>query len=306
MSIELMTQIWKIKKPHLSAYEKLVLLKMADHGNNEGKSIYPGLTYLADSTSTSRRGVIKIINSLIEKKFIRKTRSGNPKINSTNHYSIDVALITNLANQPKASVDKSIKKSAPLVNTIHHPSEHHSPPPSERGAPKPSITTVIETHTAREASKEPPPDTIVAPNGVCVYLKSLGLNDSQIEWTITRYGSDYVQEKIELTKSKDDLDNPIAFFKKALKEDWKPIVKTSAHTPNPTSAPAEIKPPRTKNELAEIFSKLDDQQKKKLYEICRISHCLFDNITLEEFFSADYVGKITYGVALDIMRDKFL
>jgi hypothetical protein len=47
---------------------------LADHGNDEGKSIYPSQSTIARKTSMTRPGVNKIIKSLEEKGFIEKVK----------------------------------------------------------------------------------------------------------------------------------------------------------------------------------------------------------------------------------------
>lgn len=72
MSIKLMSATFDNKD--LNSTEKLVMLALADHANDEGESIYPSQQRLSDKTGLSRRTVNKIIGVLVEKGYLVKVK----------------------------------------------------------------------------------------------------------------------------------------------------------------------------------------------------------------------------------------
>jgi hypothetical protein len=104
MSIKLMSLIWEDHTKQLTNPEKSVMTRLADFASDSGESIFPSLNRLADDLSLSRRGVIKIIDSLIEKGYISKlNRTKENGSNKSNLYTINVEKL-------ESNVDKSVDK----------------------------------------------------------------------------------------------------------------------------------------------------------------------------------------------------
>jgi hypothetical protein len=68
MSIKIMSAVWE--REDLDASERLVMLSLADHSDDEGVC-YPSIARLAKRTSMSDRGVQKVLVRLQERGFLR-------------------------------------------------------------------------------------------------------------------------------------------------------------------------------------------------------------------------------------------
>jgi hypothetical protein len=73
MSTLLVGQVWGLDLPHNLAW---VLMAMVDHGDHEGKHIYPGLDLLAWKTGYSPRQVSTIIQELLDRKILEVDQVG--------------------------------------------------------------------------------------------------------------------------------------------------------------------------------------------------------------------------------------
>ncbi|MBN1535164.1 MAG: helix-turn-helix domain-containing protein [Anaerolineales bacterium] len=115
-----MTKIFKLDNV-LTSPEKFVLLSLADHGNDDGMSIYPSISLTASRTSLSERSVRRIQNTLEAKGFLTKSSTGGGHL--TNTYQIDVAFI-----------DQILTGQKPLPLTESPPSlDNNSPSTSKKG-----------------------------------------------------------------------------------------------------------------------------------------------------------------------------
>lgn len=68
MSIRLMSDVWRTDLPTV---EKMVLLVIADHANDEGTQSYPSQVTIATKASISVRTVQRSVNTLVDKGYIR-------------------------------------------------------------------------------------------------------------------------------------------------------------------------------------------------------------------------------------------
>ena len=68
MSIKLMTKAWELD---LKANDKLVLLALADHANDDGEC-YPSLRKIEAKTGLSKQGLINAIKRLMDLGLIEK------------------------------------------------------------------------------------------------------------------------------------------------------------------------------------------------------------------------------------------
>lgn len=74
MSIQVMSLIWKHAK--VSGSELLVLLALADYGNDDGKNIFPSLKKLGEKARLSEDQARRILKNLEKKKLIRLVEMG--------------------------------------------------------------------------------------------------------------------------------------------------------------------------------------------------------------------------------------
>jgi len=68
MSIRLMSEVWRTQLPTV---EKMVLLVIADHANDEGTEAWPSQATIAAKASVSVRTVQRAVNSLVSAGFLR-------------------------------------------------------------------------------------------------------------------------------------------------------------------------------------------------------------------------------------------
>ena len=68
MSIRLMSEVWRANLP---TTEKMVLLIIADHANDEGTQSYPSQATIAEKASISIRTVQRAVNTLVIEGYIR-------------------------------------------------------------------------------------------------------------------------------------------------------------------------------------------------------------------------------------------
>jgi hypothetical protein len=78
MSIRLMSEVWRTTLP---TTEKMVLLVIADHANDEGTQSYPSQATIAEKASISIRTVQRAVNTLVQEGYIRmfKHSGGSPE-----------------------------------------------------------------------------------------------------------------------------------------------------------------------------------------------------------------------------------
>ena len=76
MSIRLMSEVWRTNLPTV---EKMVLLVIADHANDEGTEAWPSQATIAKKASVSIRTVQRSVNSLVKEGYLRmeKHRGGS-------------------------------------------------------------------------------------------------------------------------------------------------------------------------------------------------------------------------------------
>lgn len=94
LSIKLMTLVWEI--PMGTPAEKLVLLKLADHSNDDGTSVRPSKLKLAEKCCLDRRTVQRAMEKFEEQKILVLVAevTGHPTL-----YRLDVALLKKLHSE---------------------------------------------------------------------------------------------------------------------------------------------------------------------------------------------------------------
>ena len=102
MSINLMNMIWSDRSGQLTLSETAILVRMASFAIEDGSSIYPSLQRIASDCKGTRRGIMKIIDSLIAKGYLQKIIRKTPDTNLTNYYYINTQKFNNdlLVNKP--------------------------------------------------------------------------------------------------------------------------------------------------------------------------------------------------------------
>jgi hypothetical protein len=142
MSIKLMTKAWELD---LKSNEKLVLIAMADHANDDG-DCYPSVTKMAVKCGMTRQGVIGIINRLISYGYVKKeSRLRDNGSQTSNLYTLDLDGVNTVDSVNEVDmgckrplqggvneVDRGCKRPLPLESSINHqeePSVNHNPLP---------------------------------------------------------------------------------------------------------------------------------------------------------------------------------
>ena len=125
MSIKLMTKAWELK---LKANDKLVLLALADHANDDGEC-YPSLRKIEAKTGLSKQGLINAIKrlmdlGLIEKQFRTRQDGGQ----TSNLYTLTLDGVVNEVYPPsQQDVPPQSTGCTPPVNQVYPPSQHSVP-----------------------------------------------------------------------------------------------------------------------------------------------------------------------------------
>jgi len=155
MSIKLMSLAWAITG--LTPLEKLVLLKLSDHSNDEGHS-WPGRDHLSTACSCSIRGVVNSISKLeslgLLEKIKRTNDNGFQRSNlyilkieeyvSNNKENIGVQSVHPLCTQTENTGVHSVHPRGALSDTLGVHSVH----------PETSIETSIETTKEKPVDKK--------------------------------------------------------------------------------------------------------------------------------------------------------
>ena len=131
MSIKIMTQVWETADSKGS--ELLLLLALADSANDQGVC-WPSLPTLAKKTRMSRRYVIGLINSLVEKGWVKRIDTSGEKYKNSTVYRITP--VNPAAPLPEIGGEAG---STPEVNPSSPPSEAGSTPPVNPAAPNPLV-----------------------------------------------------------------------------------------------------------------------------------------------------------------------
>lgn len=121
MSLIMMAKAFKVKVGNPT--RKLVLIKLADHANDDG-DCFPSYQHIADHCEISRRTAVSHVDALCKAGYLTKHYRQGPKGNTSNMYRV------NLGGEISAP-----------------PSENSAPPPGENFAPRISHSS--------ESSNEP-------------------------------------------------------------------------------------------------------------------------------------------------------
>jgi hypothetical protein len=134
MSIKLMSAV--LAMGGVSCTKKMVLISLADHANDEGRSIYPSVEKTAQRVGLTARGTRKIIKDLVQDGFlIRVVKSHGYR---TNEYRIDVEKLGQYAVHEK--------------NIIPEPNSGYSKPNPEPHAQYPEPHSINPEPRSAESS----------------------------------------------------------------------------------------------------------------------------------------------------------
>lgn len=97
----------------------MVLLKIADCANEEGKNAYPSVGRLARDCSLSDRQVKRELSALRASGILIIQIAANPKIHHATTYCINVSMLPE---------EKSVDRKPTPVTNRHPPSDTQSPP----------------------------------------------------------------------------------------------------------------------------------------------------------------------------------
>ena len=81
MAIQIMSAVYSVDLP---SSEKFVLLILADHSDLQGRC-WPSQARIAKYTGLSVNTVIRCINALVDKNYIKKLSTGKSSANTTNY-----------------------------------------------------------------------------------------------------------------------------------------------------------------------------------------------------------------------------
>lgn len=91
MSIRLMSLVWEIYFPTQS--QLLIALKMADYANDQGESVYPSRSRIADLTQCSESTAKNVLRAFRSVGFLHVLKEGGAGPRSTTHYGLNIKLV---------------------------------------------------------------------------------------------------------------------------------------------------------------------------------------------------------------------
>ncbi|MEL6963422.1 MAG: helix-turn-helix domain-containing protein [Pseudomonadota bacterium] len=170
MSIKLTTQIWEVRG--LKATDKLVLLALADHANDEGEC-WPSMARLAEKCDMTPRGVRNVIRRLEDVGYVAtETSSGR----TNNRYTINpvpkqLTLFGGANSEPRSAL-KPINPEQNSALDNGNPEQHSGLNPSNpepRSALNPEQLSGLELanperHDTNPERRSYHPGTVVPPN----------------------------------------------------------------------------------------------------------------------------------------------
>jgi len=151
MSVELMSIVFGTDKDLLPPNEKLVVLALADHANDEGMHIYPSIERIALKTSFSERNIMRMLKELRDKKVLDVVKKANAQ--RPTEYSINRSIL-----EGRQSV-RGDKLSSRGVTSCPKRDDNPSPYPSSN-----HHTETLSVSPSQESQALPPPDCAAPPS----------------------------------------------------------------------------------------------------------------------------------------------
>lgn len=180
MSVRVMALIWE--RDDLDPYERLVLLSLADHADDEGRC-YPSIARLCARTSMKERGVQNVLRRLADRGFL--TVRNNAGKRGTNLYTVHS---TPALNAPRIEC-------TPALNAPN-PRTRCTPTPAP-GAPEPSFKHQEPSYAAADASDAESVDFAkqLFERGVA-YLGRHGVSERQARSLIGKWRKDATDAEV--------------------------------------------------------------------------------------------------------------
>jgi hypothetical protein len=147
MAIEVMAMVFRARLG--SPTRKAVALKLADHANEDGESIFPSVRRIAVESEISERTVIRTLNDLKAMKLLLLVEEGGKGPGSTNKYRMDLDMLRRLVPSKKADKMSPLeaKADAPKGDTV-------TPSKGDNGAEKGDTVSPEPPDSNRE--EQPP------------------------------------------------------------------------------------------------------------------------------------------------------
>jgi hypothetical protein len=126
VSVQVMNLVWLVLSSAITSTQKLVLLCLASHGNDDGQNAYPSVQRLAGQTALTPRAVQKALRHLANNGFIvavgvaSRTRFGmrsssNGSAATANHVRGQSPIANHVRNQRPATANHV----HPCANLVH-------------------------------------------------------------------------------------------------------------------------------------------------------------------------------------------
>lgn len=106
MSIRLMTMVWDVRWP--TQNHLLVMLKLADHANDEGSKVWPAVATIAEQAQCSERTVQNVLKALRDCGLINAVKAGGGSMPTI--YELNVNLLRGLA-----TINAALKGGADVI-----------------------------------------------------------------------------------------------------------------------------------------------------------------------------------------------
>lgn len=167
MSIKLMSMVFDAEG--FSSTEKLVLLALADHANDEGRHVYPSVARLGRKCALTERGIRLILSKFRIEGVLIVIQPGGGTI--ATEYQINVRKLMSMIPTPE--------RSSPLpLNDVHPPPESHSAQSSYNHQDNP-LSPDGDGGAEVVEDKLPPPDPLAPDTPGAEYMfVELGKNAS--------------------------------------------------------------------------------------------------------------------------------
>ncbi|MFZ4072100.1 MAG: helix-turn-helix domain-containing protein [Caulobacterales bacterium] len=95
MSVRVSTLVWDVDFPTQS--QKLVALKLADHANDDGASIYPAVNTISEQTGCGRSTVFNVLKAFVECGLLIVIEEGGKGPKDTTVYQFNIEALRDLS-----------------------------------------------------------------------------------------------------------------------------------------------------------------------------------------------------------------
>lgn len=158
MSIQVMSLIWKHAK--VSGSELLVLLAMADYGDDDGKHIFPSMKTLGDKARLSEDQTRRVLKRLEKQKLIRLVEMGGWRDgrNWANEYELRVDNIAKTGVQDATSLqDATTLQDATSPRRRNHRGSANATTVPAQMQPQSPLQPLVQPPSGEDAAAPPTP-----------------------------------------------------------------------------------------------------------------------------------------------------